>query len=60
MTRPKKQSFESYLQEHFISLNEIGGIPITKDNCDDLFENWLEWCDVAEIIELAEKWGEEV
>jgi hypothetical protein len=20
---------------------EIDGIPITKDNCEDLFENWL-------------------
>lgn len=53
----KKTSFESYLQEHFISLGEWLGIPITKDNCEELFESWLMDCDVAEIIELAEKWG---
>ena len=55
----KKQSFENYLQEHFISLNEYCGIPITKDNCEELFERWVElsMMDVSEIIELAEKWG---
>lgn len=32
---------EKKLQEYFVSLNEFGGIPIVKDNCEDLFVNWL-------------------
>ena len=33
---------EKKLQDHFIEEREYGGIPIMKDNCEDLFENWLE------------------
>lgn len=32
---------ENKLQEIFNNEREIGGIPITKDNCEDLFDNWL-------------------
>jgi len=32
---------ENKLQEYFVSLKEYGGIPIIKDNCEDLFDNWL-------------------
>ena len=32
---------ENKLQAYFVGLNEYGGIPIIKDNCEDLFENWL-------------------
>ena len=54
----KKETFESWLQDYFIGLREFGGIPIVKDNCEDLFENWLENKDIQEIIDLAEKWGQ--
>ena len=32
---------ENKLQEYFVGLNEFSGILIIKDNCEDLFENWL-------------------
>jgi hypothetical protein len=32
---------EEILQAKFMEEKEIGGIPITKDNCEYLFENWL-------------------
>lgn len=32
---------ENKLQEYFVGLGEVGGIPIIKDNCEDMFENWL-------------------
>ena len=42
----------SALQDHFIGLNEYGGIPIVKDNCEDLFENWLEATDYSELQKI--------
>jgi hypothetical protein len=51
----KQQTFEAFLQEHFIGMNEYGGIPIMKDNCEDLFENWLDG-NMQEVIDLAEVW----
>lgn len=32
---------EEVLQAKFMEEREIGGIPIIKDNYEDLFENWL-------------------
>ena len=32
----------SKIQEYFINLLEINGRPITKDNCEDMLESWLE------------------
>lgn len=32
---------ENKLQEYFTGLREVGGVPITKDNCEDMFDNWL-------------------
>lgn len=32
---------ENKLQEYFINLKEFGGVAIIKDNCEDMFENWL-------------------
>ena len=32
---------EEKLQKIFMEEREIGGIPITKDNCESLFESWL-------------------
>jgi len=50
-------NFEEYLEEQFIERLEYNGIPIIKDNCEDLFSQWLEDCDKDELIELADKWG---
>ena len=52
-------NFEDWLEERFIEFNEIGGVIITKDNCETMFENWLEGLDVSEIIEWADKYGAE-
>jgi len=54
------KSFEQFLEEQFIERLEYNGIPIIKDNCDDLFGGWLEECDKQEIIDLAEKWCKEM
>ena len=51
------KTFEQYLQEWFIKQNEFGGIPITKDNCEDLFEQYTENLDGGQWTEFAEIWG---
>ncbi len=40
------------LQNYFESLREYGGIPIMKDNCEDLFENWLEDTEYSELVKI--------
>lgn len=50
-----KKTFEEFLQDKFIALGEIGGIPIIKDNAEDLFEGWLENRDVSEMMDYAEE-----
>lgn len=42
----------STLEEHFISLGEYGGTPIYKDNCEDLFDYWLQDLDEDEVKEI--------
>lgn len=49
-------SFEEYLQEEFYKEREFGGVGITKDNCEDLFVDWLCDLDPQEFIDYAEKW----
>ena len=51
-----KKTFESWLQDYFIGLREVGGVPIIKDNCEDLFESWLENKDIQEIIDLGDEY----
>lgn len=41
---------EAKLQIIFSNEREYGGIPITKDNCDDLFEQWLGGLSLEELI----------
>lgn len=50
-----KQTFENWLETYWLDNKSEGQ---TKDQIEDAFENWLEQLDVAEVIELAEKWGE--
>jgi hypothetical protein len=43
---------EKKLKDYFIIQKESGGIPITKDNVEDLFEPWLSQLELLEVIEL--------
>ena len=49
------KTFEDFLEQYFIDLDEVDGMPITKDNCESMFEGWLENRDTQEIIDLANK-----
>jgi len=50
-----KQTFEEFLNEHVIGMDEINGVSITKDNIEDMFTIWAEG-NIQEIIDLAEVW----
>ena len=50
-------SFESWLEEKYIKQNEDGGVPITKDNVEDMFERYLESLDTQELMDLATSYG---
>lgn len=56
MTHERK-TFEEYLQERFMSLREVGGQSITKDNFEDMFDNWLANLDGEEYMDWAESYG---
>jgi hypothetical protein len=53
-----KKNFEEFLQYRFMSLREIGGIPITKDNCEDMFSSWLENREISELIDYGDEYAE--
>lgn len=48
-------NFESFLQNKFMELREIGGVPIIKDNAEDLFDSWLSNLDSQELIDYADQ-----
>ena len=54
-----KESLEDthyeYLEEYFINTLEYGGTPITKDNVEDLFDNWLEDLTDEELTTIFNK-----
>ena len=56
----KTKTFEEWLQNYFVEKGDLNGVPIIKDNCEDLFEGWLSNQDVNDIIEMAEVWGKEL
>jgi len=56
----KINTFEEFLQDKFNDLREVGGMPITKDNCEDMIDVWLQYLDVQELIDLGEKYGKYV
>ena len=56
----KIQDFEDFLEEKFIELNEIGGMPITKDNCESMFETWLENRQVSDMMSYADFYGKQM
>ncbi len=47
-------TFNDYLLEKFIERGESGGMAITKDNVEDMFENWLEDMDTEEMMNWAD------
>lgn len=49
--------FEQFLQEKFNNQLEYQGIPITKDNCYDLFDRWSEDLDVQELIDYSNEFA---
>lgn len=51
------KTFEEFLQEKFMELREIGGMPITKDNYEDMYDSWSQQLDVQELIDFAEEYG---
>ena len=51
---------EQFLENKFAEFDEIGGMPIIEDNCEDMFENWSSGLDVQELIEYADEYAEEV
>lgn len=53
-------SFIDWLEGKFIDMNEIGGMPITKDNCESMFEGWLENQDREEMEEWADRYGNDM
>ena len=53
----KNQTFEKFLEETFISFNEYRGTPITKDNCEELLDDWLAGLSGSEYVEWGELYG---
>lgn len=51
---------EQFLEDKFSEFDEIGGMPIIEDNCEDMFENWSSGLDVQELIEYADEYAEQV
>ena len=43
-----------------MDLREIGGVPIMKDNAEDMFDNWMQGLDVDEWLELGDEYGDEI
>ena len=55
--RMQNQKFNDFLLQYFIDLREDGGVAITKDNIEDMFDNWLQKHDIQDIIDLGELYG---
>lgn len=50
-------TFEEFLQEKFDEHDEFDGVSITKDNCDNMFDGWVENLDVQELIDFGQMYG---
>ena len=58
MTNNKFIGFEQWLEAKYIGQNEDGGVPITKDNVETMFDRYLEELDNQEIMDLANLYGQ--
>ena len=54
------KTFEEFLEEKFMELREIGGMPITKDNYESLYSSWSEQLDTQELIDFGQEYGKYV
>jgi hypothetical protein len=54
-----KKNFEEFLQDEFMNLRELGGVPITKDNFEDMFSSWLENREISELIDYGQMFAVE-
>ena len=52
-----KSDFEYFLQTKFDEMGTYGETPITKDNCENLYEIWSEKLDVQELIDYADEFA---
>jgi len=53
----ENQTFEDFLEQWFIDLNQVGGVPITKDNFEYAYDKWLSGKDTEEMIVYANLYG---
>ena len=44
-----------FLGDYFVNLLEVGGIAITKDNYEPMFDNWLEDLTEEELTKIINK-----
>ena len=49
------ENFAQFLENEFIALREINGVPIIKDNYEKMFDSWLSSLDNEELINFADK-----
>jgi hypothetical protein len=52
-----EHNFEDFLETIFNDLREVGGIGITKDNYENLYEHWLEQLDIQELIDYGNQFA---
>jgi len=53
-------NFNQFLEEHFVKLNEIDGVPINKDNFEIMFEKWKNVISVDDVLELVDIYEKEL
>ena len=51
-------SFGDWLEEKFIAGGVIGETVINKDNCETLFDSYLQRLDVQELLDLGTQYGQ--
>ena len=51
------KTFEEFLQDKFNENDEIGGMPITKDNYESISDSWFSNLDVSDLIEYGDDYG---
>ena len=57
MAKNNMTTFQQFLEDKFMENDEIGGMPITKDNYESISESWFENLDVQELIDYGEEYG---
>ena len=60
MKKNNMQTFIEWLEDDFIGGGEWGGIPIIKDNCEDLFDSYLSGLDGDDYEKLANRYAKEM